>query len=166
MRAMSRRLLIAALALAAGAGSVSAEMAGSLAPDFVLRGVNGKNYRLSEFRGQVVLVSFWASWCGECRSQLEEFGELHRRYSGAGLQMLAVGLDPEFDEVSETARALGVGFPALHDAGGEVSREYAVRRMPYAVLIDRDGIVREEFSGFRKGEQGRYLDGARALLNE
>jgi peroxiredoxin len=166
MRAIPRKLSIALLAVAAGLGTVSAEMVGVVAPDFALRGVNGKNYRLSEYRGQVVLISFWASWCGECRSQLEELAELHERYAGAGLQMLAIGLDPEFDHARDTVQSLGLGFPALHDADGSVSREYDVGRVPYAVLIDQDGIVRQEFAGFARDEPGRYLDEARALLNE
>jgi peroxiredoxin len=166
MKAMRRKLWIAVLALAGAIGPVAAEMAGIAAPDFALRGVDGKNYRLSEYRGEVVLISFWASWCGECRAQLKEFSALHERFAGAGLELLAVGLDPDFDDVSRTARALGLELPALHDAGGMVGREYAVDRMPYVVLVDQDGIVREEFSGFRKGEERRYLDEARSLLAE
>jgi hypothetical protein len=78
--------------------------------------------------------------------------------------MLAVGLDPEFDDLSQAARALDVAFPALHDAGGTVGRQYQVGRMPYAVLIDQHGVIRREFAGFRRGEESLYIDEARALL--
>jgi peroxiredoxin len=161
---MRRRLLLAALAVFGAGGAIPAELAGQQAPDFALKGVDGHNYRLSEYRGRVVLVSFWASWCGDCRAQLERISALYERYAGSGLEMLAVGLDPGFDQLSDAARALDVAFPALHDAGGEVGRQYDVRRMPYLVLIDQAGVVRQEFAGFNRGEESVYLDEARALL--
>jgi peroxiredoxin len=154
------------LATAGLTAAVDAELAGAEAPDFVLKGVSGTNYRLSEYRGQVVLVSFGASWCGDCRSQLEELASLYDRYAGAGLEMLAISLDREFDDVADTARNIGAAFPTLHDAGGAIGELYEVNRMPYLVLIDQDGIVRDEFTGFSKGEGSRYLDEARALLAE
>ena len=166
MKRNTGRLLLTAFAMVGLLGTVSAKLAGELAPDFVLKSVSGENYRLSEFRGQVVLISFWASWCGECRSQLEELAELYERYSGAGLEMLAISLDRDLDQVSDAANAIGIGFPALHDAGGVVGEQYAVDRMPLVVLIDQDGVVREEFSGFHKGEEDHYLEQARALLAE
>lgn len=166
MNAIQRKFVVAILAIAAAVSPAGAELAGSVAPDFVLRGVNGKNYRLSEYRGHVVLVSFWASWCGDCRSQLRAIDSLYASYSGSGLEMLAVSLDSELDAAGDTVRALGLDLPALHDAAGAVGRQYEVRRMPYVVLIDRDGVVREAFTGFRKGEESRYLDEVRALLNE
>lgn len=164
MKGIRRRLLVAGLTLAGLVGAGHAELAGEVAPDFVLKSVSGENYRLSEYRGRVVLLSFWASWCGECRSQLEALAGLHDRYTGSGLEMLAVSLDRELDQVADAARALGVRFPALHDAGGAVGERYAVDRMPYVVLIDQNGVVREAFTGYRKGEEAEYLERARALL--
>lgn len=157
---------IVALLMFAGGGlaAADAELSGAQAPDFVLKGVSGKNFRLSEYRGQVVLVSFWASWCGECRTQLENLAELHTRYAGSGLEMLAISLDRELDQVSDAARAIGLNFPALHDAGGVVGEEYDVGKLPYLLLIDQDGIVRQEFSGYQAGEETEYLEQARQLL--
>ncbi|HUF72039.1 MAG TPA: TlpA disulfide reductase family protein [Gammaproteobacteria bacterium] len=166
MQQFGRRFLIAVLALAALSGTAGAELAGSEAPDFVLKAASGKNHRLSEYRGQVVLVAFWASWCGECRSQLEGLAGLHERYAGADLQMLAVSLDRERSQVIAAAQALGVGFPALHDAGGEVGEQYDVDNLPYVVLVDRDGLVRFEFTGYRRGEEDAYLERVRELLSE
>jgi peroxiredoxin len=166
MKRNTGRLLLTVLTIVGLFGTVRAEFAGNLAPDFVLKSTTGQNYRLSELRGQVVLISFWASWCGDCRSQLKELAGLYERYSGAGLEMLAVSLDRDLDQVADAAKAIGIGFPALHDAGGAVGEQYAVERMPWAVLIDQDGVVREEFVGYRKGEADHYLERARALLAE
>lgn len=157
---------MALLAAATLVSAVAADLAGTAAPDFVLKGVNGRNFRLSEYRGQVVLLSFGASWCGDCRAQLEELGTLYDRYAGAGLEMLAISLDRDFDDVADTAEQLDTGFPTLHDAGGAIGELYQVNRMPYVVLIDQGGIVRDEFTGFSKGEGSRYVDEARTLLAE
>jgi len=157
---------VALLAAATLVSAVAADLAGTAAPDFVLKGVNGRNFRLSEYRGQVVLLSFGASWCGDCRAQLEELGTLYDRYAGAGLEMLAISLDRDFDDVADTAEQLDTGFPTLHDAGGAIGELYQVNRMPYVVLIDQGGIVRDEFTGFSKGEGSRYVDEARTLLAE
>ena len=75
-------------------------------------------------------------------------------------------VDRDFDDVVDTAEQLHTGFPTLHDAGGATAELYQVNRMPYVVLIDQDGIVREEFTGFSKGEGSRYVDEARTLLAE
>ncbi len=166
MAHIGRRLLLTLLAVGGLTGIVNAELAGSPAPDFVLKSISGKNYRLSEYRGQVVLVSFWASWCGECRSQLEGLAGLYDRYEGAGLEMLAVSLDRERRQVSDAADAIGVGFPALHDLGGDVGEQYDVSRLPYVVLIDRDGTIRDEYTGYQRGQEDQYLQRARELLSE
>lgn len=166
MQPFGRGLLIVALALAGVAGATGAQLTGSEAPDFVLKAVDGKNYRLSEYRGEVVLVSFWASWCGECRSQLEDLSDLFERVAGADLEMLGVSLDRDRSEVIDAAKAVGVAFPALHDAGGEVGKQYDVDKLPFVVLIDRDGVVRYEFQGYQRGDEATYLERARELLAE
>ena len=166
MKGLFGRLAVAVLCIAGFKVPADAELTGELAPDFVLKSVSGANYRLSEYRGQIVLVSFWASWCGDCRTQLKTLAELQARYPNVGWQMFGVSVDRDLDEVGDTARASGVGFPALHDVEGRVSKRYAVDEMPYVVLIDRDGIVRYAHAGYRKGEESEYLDEARALLAE
>jgi peroxiredoxin len=150
----------------AGAAFAAPNLAGAEAPDFVLKSASGENLRLSEFRGEVVMLSFWATWCGECRAQLTELNDWYGTYGNAGLRLLAVGLDREFADVRETADSLRLDFPVLHDAGLEVSRLYGVEAMPVAVLIDRDGIVRDAIEGFRRTDEQVLLDRVRDLLRE
>lgn len=158
---------VASVLLAGGLiGVVSADLAGSPAPDFVLKAVSGKNYRLSEYRGQIVLVAFWASWCGECRTQLEALAVLHERYAGSDLAMLAVSLDRDRDDVDDAARAVGLNFPALHDVGGAVGELYDINKLPFVVLVDQSGLVRAEIEGYRNGDEDRYLGRVRSLIAE
>lgn len=157
---------VALVALLAAASTVSAatQLRGSEAPDFVLKSLSGKNLRLSEYRGEVVMLSFWAAWCGDCRAQLEELGAMRDRYQDAGVELLAVSLDQNAKQAGEASA--DVTFPVLHDAGGEVGRLYDVSKMPVMVLIDRGGVVREVFEGFRRGNEEQYLEHVQALLRE
>jgi len=157
---------VALVALLAVASTVSAatQLRGSEAPDFVLKSLSGKNLRLSEYRGEVVMLTFWAAWCGDCRAQLEELGAMRDRYQDAGVELLAVSLDQNAKQAGEAS--VDVTFPVLHDAGGEVGRLYDVTKMPLMVLIDRGGVVREVFEGFRRGNEEQYLEHVQALLRE
>ena len=157
---------MALVALLAAASTVSAatQLRGSEAPDFVLKSLSGKNLRLSEYRGEVVMLTFWAAWCGDCRAQLEELGAMRDRYQDAGVELLAVSLDQNAKQAGEAS--VDVTFPVLHDAGGEVGRLYDVTKMPLMVLIDRGGVVREVFEGFRRGNEEQYLEHVQALLRE
>jgi peroxiredoxin len=123
------------------------------APDFVLKSLSGPNLRLSEYRGRIVLLTFWASWCGECRGPLEDLADLALAHEDEGVELLAVGLDGDRQRIAGAAEALGARYPVLHDSDGEVGRVYDVESLPYLVLIDRDGIVRGRFEGFGRGEQ-------------
>jgi peroxiredoxin len=152
--------------LAAAAGSVSAatQLLGSEAPDFVLKSIAGKNLRLSEYRGDVVMLSFWATWCGDCRAQLEQLGAMRDRYENAGVELLAVSLDQDARQAGDVTAA--ASYPVLHDAAGEVGRLYDVTKMPVMVLIDRGGVVREVFEGYRRGGEEQYLERVQELLRE
>ena len=155
---------LAGLLAVAGAVSAATQLRGAEAPDFVLKSLSGRNLRLSEYRGEVVMLSFWATWCGDCRAQLERLGSMRDRYQDAGIELLAVSLDQNARQASEmTADA---AYPVLHDAGGEVGRLYDVTKMPVLVLIDRSGVVREVFEGFRRGNEEQYLEQVQALLRE
>lgn len=164
MRALSCGAALVALLAVAGSGSAATQLLGAEAPDFVLKSLAGKNLRLSEYRGEVVMLSFWATWCGDCRAQLAELGTMRDRYQDAGIELLAVSLDQYMRQAGETTA--GVRYPVLHDAGGEVSRLYDVTKMPVMVLIDRGGVVREVFEGFRRGNEEQYLERVQALLRE
>ena len=157
----------ALIALLAATSTVSAavQLKGAEAPDFVLKSSSGKNLRLSEYRGEVVMLSFWATWCGDCRAQLAELGAMRDRYQDAGVELLrAARLDQRARQASEMTA--GASNPVLHDAAGEVGRLYDVTKMPVMVLIDRGGVVREVFEGFRRGNEEQYLERVQALLRE
>ena len=101
-----------------------------------------QNLRLSEYRGEVVMLSFWASWCGQCRQELPELDDLYQRYQKVGLTLLGVSIDDEKRKTEDMVRTLEVTFPVLIDERREVSRLYRVDDMPAVVLIDREGTVR------------------------
>lgn len=112
------------------------------APDFALSSVAGTNHRLSEHRGEVVALLFWASWCGDCRSELERFQRLRETYDAAGLVVLAVSLDEDPAIAAALVRAARIGYPVLLDAGKKVSKAYRVDELPLILLIDRNGVIR------------------------
>ena len=136
------------------------------APDFVLKSTAGPNLRLSEFRGEVAILAFWASWCGECRAQLQQFEELHQAYGDSGLRMLTVSLDARIEQAADTAAALGLSIPVLHDARGEVAELYEVDDLPLVVYVDRDGDARERLEGYTRAERERFVESLRVLLRE
>lgn len=164
VRALWTGAALAGLLAVAGAVSAATQLVGAEAPDFVLKSVQGRNLRLSEYRGEVVMLSFWATWCGDCRAQLEKLGEMHDRYADAGLELLAVSLDQSARQVNAATAA--AAYPVLHDASGEVGRLYDVAQMPVMVLIDRGGVVREVYEGYRRGNEAEYLERLQALLRE
>ncbi|HVY64712.1 MAG TPA: TlpA disulfide reductase family protein [Gammaproteobacteria bacterium] len=164
--AVRSRLALAALLAVASAVPAATGLRGSAAPDFVLKSLTGQNLRLSEYRGQIVMLAFWATWCGDCRAQLEQLGEMYDRYQEAGVELLAVSLDQNRKQAEAMTGRLGAKYPVLNDSAGDVGKLYAVDRMPVMVLIDRGGVVREVFEGFRRGSEQQYLDRVQALLRE
>ncbi|HVS24491.1 MAG TPA: TlpA disulfide reductase family protein [Gammaproteobacteria bacterium] len=157
-RAGSMKPWAAACALLAAAGAAVAgmQLTGMPAPDFVLKSVSGHNVRLSEFRGEVVMLSFAATWCGDCRAQLGRLNEMQMRYRDAGVELLAVSLDQTAKQAGELAAASGASYPVLHDVG----------KVPVVVLVDRAGVVRNVFEGYQRGSEARYLESVQALLRE
>ena len=104
-----------------------------------------KSADTSEYAGEVVLLAFWASWCGRCELQLLQVQELHTTYRGAGLAVVGVNLDDSPAEASEFATGAGVGFPVMHDITKRISRRFALLDLPTLVLVDRGGTVRQVY---------------------
>jgi peroxiredoxin len=141
-------------------------MEGQQAPDFALKSSTGENLRLSEFRGDVVMINFWATWCGPCRQEMPLLDELYQRYERVGFNLLGVNIDDDSRRAMQMIEDLGVSFPVLFDAQKEVSKLYNVEAMPVTVLVDREGNVRYVHHGYKPGYEDKYLDQIRALLRE
>jgi len=138
----------------------------TVTPDFTLRAAGGGNYRLSEYRGEVVELVFSATWCGNCRAALELAQKHASTYAASGLQVLVISLDDQPAAARDFARAAGVSFPVLIDGDKSVSRAFRADSLPLAVLIDRSGVVRSRNGlGDRRAEQQLVSD-IRALLDE
>lgn len=156
---------VAALALAGTAGSAAVTPATG-APDFTLPSLGGPNLRLQEQRGRVVMINFWASWCGPCRVEMPHLARLYDKYRSAGFTVLAINIDDDPHKAASLAKQLGMTFPVLLDTEKKVSRLYDLGTMPSTLLVDRDGRVRYVHRGYRDGYETTYDQQIRELLRE
>jgi peroxiredoxin len=145
----------------AGAGG---DLTGEPAPDFTLKSMDGKNLRLSEYRGGVVLLSLWASWCGDCREQLNDLNALHSELRERGVAVITVSVDSRTERAIELATDLQLQIPVLLDARQTVARQYDPRFMPMTVLIDPAGTIRHVHEGFELPDTAVYLAEVEQLL--
>jgi peroxiredoxin len=159
-------LLVAMPGFFAGSSFASSGLAGHEAPDFVLKSASGANMRLSEYRGNVVMINFWATWCGPCRQEMPLLDDLYSRYERVGFSLLGVNIDDDSSRAMQMAEELGVSFPVLFDERKEVSKLYQVEAMPVTVLVDREGKVRHVHLGYKPGYEEQYLTEIRSLLRE
>jgi peroxiredoxin len=157
-----RTLLLAA----AGAPFAAPASAAVKAPDFTLRTLEGRNLRLAEQRGSVVMVNFWASWCAPCRVEMPHLSRIWDKYRDAGFVFLAVNVDENLQNAASATSRMALRAPVLLDAEKKVVRAFEVATMPTTVLIDRDGQVRHVHRGYREGVEQTYEQQVRALLKE
>jgi peroxiredoxin len=160
MRAVLVALMLGCAALA-GASEMSVP-----APDFTLKSRSGENIRLSELRGNVVMVNFWASWCGPCRQEMPLLDDLYQEYRDYGFELLGINVDENQADAERMLERIPVSFPVLFDPESTVSKEYGVDAMPSTLLIDRDGNARYLHRGYRPGEEEIYAEKLRALVLE
>ena len=159
--------LIAIVLALAGPGSAAAlPLAGAPAPDFASKSDSGRNVRLSELRGQVVLINFWASWCSPCRQELPLLNKIYTQYRSAGFVLLAVNVDDNRKEADAMLKRLDLRFPTLFDGSKSVAKLYGVDTMPATLVIDRDGRVRYVHRGYYEGYEKKYEQQVRELLKE
>jgi thiol-disulfide isomerase/thioredoxin len=152
--------LIASAALAASADSQGA------APDFSLDGLKGSKTSLSQLKGQVVMINFWATWCGPCQQEMPLLDAMYKKYRAAGFTLLGVNVDKETPAVKDLLAKKPVSFPVLLDPANQVSRAYRVNAMPSTVIVDRKGAVRYIHKGYKAGDENEYLDRIRSLIRE
>lgn len=169
-RALCRGMVCVFLIYAATLTPVFAASPESLiaqpAPDFSLKSISGENLRLSEYRGEVVLVNFWVSWCGPCREQMEILGDLHTQFHDQGLNILSVSIDRKSKRATELLEQLQPEYPVLIDDQKTVSRLYDLGDMPFTMLVDHSGAVRAVYEGFKNDDVEAYQTQIAALVAE
>ena len=150
------------LSLPALAGSSS----GGPAPAFTLASRAGQDVSLAQYKGNVVMINFWASWCGPCRQEMPLLETIYKKYNKMGFTMLGVNVEPDSNAANDWLKATPVSFPILYDRDSKVSKLYDVAGMPSTVIIDRGGKVRVLHRGYKPGDENEYLDSIRTLIRE
>jgi len=155
--------LVAALAIALPA---LAGPEGGSAPAFTLAARGGHDVTLAQYHGQVVMINFWASWCGPCRQEMPLLESIYKKYNKLGFTLLGVNVEPDSKAADDWLRDTPVSFPILYDKDSKVSKLYDVAGMPSTVIIDRSGKLRKIHRGYKPGDENEYLDSIRALVRE
>ena len=126
---------------------------GEPAPNFQLRDLNGHLIMLSDLRGKVVLLNFWATWCGPCRVEMPAMEQLYRMFQRKDFEILAVSTDAQGAAITRPFQQENrLTFPILHDPDYRVGLTYGARSLPMTFLIDRLGIIRHQVFGARDWE--------------
>jgi peroxiredoxin len=143
-------------------GRPPAAEVGRAAPDFRLERLDGGDLRLSDLRGKVVIVNFWATWCGPCRKEMPEFVKLYAADQARGLEIVAVDMQESETLVRDFLDEFGARFPAVIDRSGGVGEAYRVQQLPVTYIVDRDGVIRavkfgEVSAAYLRGELDKLL---------
>ena len=155
--------IIAALVLALPA--VAADPSGP-APQFTLPEKGGGELNLAQYKGQVVMLNFWASWCGPCRQEMPLLEDIYKKYNKLGFTLIGVNVEPDSKAADDWLKQTPVTFPILYDKDSKVSQMYDVSGMPSTVIIDRKGNLRYLHHGYKPGDEGEYLNNIRAMIRE
>ena len=133
--------------------TLSLPFRGYLAPDFEQMDLNGETVRLSDFRGDIVLINFWATWCGPCRLEMTTFQTRLESFQGEGFSILAVNNDEPEKDIRFYLDGLDLTFPILLDPGAKVQELYRVWRYPASFFVDREGVIRYIHLGLMNEKQ-------------
>ena len=136
------------------------------ASNFTLKSADGSNIRLSEHRGEVVLINFWASWCGPCRQEMPELDALQQQYQDLGFTVFGINVEQDREAADRVLKDIPVTFPVLFDNDNSVSETYGVDAMPATVIVDRNGTIRFAHRGYKPGYEELYEQQIRTLLKE
>ncbi len=112
------------------------------APDFTLKDLDGNTVRLSDLRGKVIFINFWATWCPPCRAEMPEIEAVHQEYKDKGVVVLGVDISEPESTVRQYIQEGGFSWTIVLDKTGEVSRDYQITAIPTSFFLDREGIIR------------------------
>lgn len=138
------------------------------APDWTLPAIQNAegNLSMSDFRGKITYVDFWASWCGPCRLSLPALNSLNTQFSDEPVQFLAISIDVVEEDAWDFLKRYSVDYPVVIDTEGDIARMFAVDGMPSGYLLDAEGRVREIHIGFRRGDELKLAESIKKMLAE
>lgn len=127
------------------AGEIAAPRQDFLAPDFTLQTIEGHSIRLSELRGQAILINLWATWCPPCRAEMPAIQKMYEEYKDMGFVVLAINVSNQDNPtaIQPFIQEFHLSFPILLDPSGEASRLYELRSLPSSFFIDKQGMIKE-----------------------
>jgi peroxiredoxin len=166
MQKQIKALLFAAILTAVTLPLASLAETPVTAPDFSLTDSDGNVVSLSDMRGKVVLINFWATWCGPCRQEMPILEALYQRYESLGFTLLGVNVEENSSDAVSFLKETPVTFPILYDPDNDVSRLFDVAAMPSTVIVDREGKMRFLHHGYQPGYENAYQDQIRELIRE
>lgn len=141
---------------------------GEEAPQFQGTTFDGKKIELSDFKGRVVLIDFWASWCGPCRKEMPALIELYNHYRKSPFEVIAINIDDKLENAQEFMDQLPeyIRFTIVKDPKQEIPPKYDIKGMPTSILIDKKGIIRFWHTGFKESYEEDYVSEIGELLKE
>lgn len=145
---------------------VSATPESGPAPNFQLVARDGSQVSLGNLVGNVVMVNFWATWCGPCRQEMPHLEALYQRYGSLGFTLLGINVEDDPQGAEAWLAETPVSFPILFDSQNDVTKLYDVIAMPSTVLVDRNGNIRYVHHGYKPGYENDYQDQIRELIRE
>lgn len=155
-------LVILSIGLLPGCTRSEKKAKEAAAPDFTLQDLSGRDVRLADLKGKVVLLEFWATWCPPCREAIPGIERLHEAYHDKGLVTLGISMDDgDWDTVREFVKQYRIGYPVLK-GNEDISTKYMIRVIPTLYLIDRNGIIAKQYVG--GGNEDVLEKAIRALL--
>ncbi len=166
MLKLLRTIVIAVSLMGLCAVPASAKTVSGKAPDFTLKSRSGHNLRISDYRGQVMLINFWASWCGPCRQEMPLLENLYKRYKKLGFTIMGVNVDTDSTKANNYLKDMSVTFPIVYDTTNAVSKRYNVNAMPTTVIVDRNGNMRFLHQGYKPGYENDYKKEVVQLIKE
>jgi peroxiredoxin len=162
---MKRLSLVAVSVFVAVTGLAAvghAATVGEEAPSFSLPSLSGEQVSLDAFKGKVLLLNFWASWCTPCQEELPEFQKFHQKYHDRGFTVVGINIDKKQANAAKYIERFGLSFPVGLDPDSETIQNYRGRSMPISYLVDQHGVIRQVFFGFNR----RHLAGMEEAIKE
>lgn len=165
---MKRFLLMAYGCLLIGVLPANAQDLDTEAPSFVKQTVAGDAVQLADYKGKIVLLDFWASWCGPCLEEMPFLIELYKEFEGRPFEIIGINIDTDLVNMQGFLDELDVEVPfvMVHDPDGDLPAKYDLEGMPTTVLLDQHGVIRYRHTGFRNKDEAKYRKEVETLLHE